>query len=129
MMVSDFALPSLLVALKFAIRVVVNKEFRGVELVKSGLLLPADIAFLSFTFCSVVAVNNQRSGHQIGDIKSFLFIIACIFLMSIITPVTGKASDDAFDEKRNLKCAMIFIPSLFFSLTCLIYSTYMVGVI
>jgi hypothetical protein len=128
-MISDFALPTLLVAIKFTIRAVVNKEFKPVELVRSGLLLPADISFLAFTFCSVAAVNNQKSGYQIHDLKSFMFTVGIIFLLSIITPVTGKASEAAFDGKDNLLCAAIFIPSLFVSLVCIIFSTYIVGVI
>jgi len=128
-MISDFALPTLLVAIKFTIRAVVNKEFKPVELVRSGLLLPADISFLAFTFCSVAAVNNQKSGYQIHDLKSFMFTVGIIFLLSIITPVTGKASEAAFDGKDNLLCAVIFIPSLFVSLVCIIFSTYIVGVI
>jgi hypothetical protein len=93
----DYLFPGGVILLKFLFRLVVEEEFKGVNLAKALLVFPIDIGFLSLAF----GTTTLTSSKDISSVKGVMTFAVSYFVALILITVFCKQSDKAFEADSN----------------------------
>jgi hypothetical protein len=101
-LIVDLVLPGSITALKFCVKLAVDQQFDGIDLMKAALALPVDIAFLGMAFGIAVLAHSQSSGvARAVDVKVVMALTVTGLLFSLLVTICSKRSDRAFDANRT----------------------------
>ncbi len=96
----DLAFPGSVIILKFIVKLMVDQQVNGVDFLRSLLLLPIDISFLSMSFGAAVLRNVGASERRLNSTAIFAFAVACISV-AIFTTFLSKRSERAFGSDKT----------------------------
>jgi len=92
----DFALPGVIIFLKFGLKMTTDQETNGADTLKAILVFPVDIAFLSLSYGSAVLYTAQDTGGSTAPVKAILTIAFMAIALLIPVIILAKKSERAF---------------------------------
>jgi len=103
----DFALPGVIILLKFGLKIATDQETNGADTLKAILVFPVDIAFLSLSYGSAVLYTAHGTGGLTVPIKATITIIFMAITLLIPVIILTKKSERAFVLSKTKKAGWL----------------------
>lgn len=101
----EYAFPSLALLLQSALKLTVDRRANGIDFVRSLLLLPADLAFLSVSIAaiSLARMNREALAQQVWLVPVVMLIG---FIALISSAFFSSRTNEAFDGEQSVKVSI-----------------------
>jgi len=107
----------------------VDQQVRGIDLLRAFLMFPIDLAFLALSFGVAVFSYVQTKNNTAVNSEGLLVIFVVFVIANLIVIAVAKKSDKAFVEERKGWMVALVVPGYVISLSIMAACFWYMGVL